>query len=355
MTSSLGGERLAALRAAKLAALARRLGDPADLSRLEGASALAYPNGAGLVSGGDGWLLEEALGARSAGRIVLWALRHRVDRLRVIVGGTDSDVADDTEVERSLVADVARRLGWFDLDVDVRRLVGTESEPVAPATLSSVDTGSRVADAEVTRYGPLFDAAGVELVVEGDEVRGEVYGLEVARVVDGALEVGVGRFDREITSMLYADLPPEAALTRAADIVRQHRYPGAPPHPMMNMGHERWLRRQIVADPTLIGCSSARPIPTTVPPPNLRDPQPAAALAEGPSGDVAVTVVCGAGLDVDLLPVAADAAAANAGSGLVVVVAEGELLAPLRSMADHLRVPARWVELPAPWAPRPAA
>lgn len=345
MTSALGGERLAALRAAKLAAVARRLEPPPGDPSPDAAVATTYPTGAGLVAGSNGWLLEEALTARSAGRILLWAVRHGLGHLVVIVG----------EAEATLAAEVARRLMVSDVDVEVHRLVGTEPEPVTPASLPELSTASAVADASVERYLPLFEATGVELVEEGDEVRGEVLGLEVARVIDGILQVGVGRFDREITSMLYADLPSEEALARAAAIVREHRYPGAPPHPMMDMGHERWLRRRIVTDPGSIGCEWANPIPTTIPLPNLRDPHPAAALAWRADGGASLTVVCGAGLDVDLLPVAADVAAVNPDSELVVVVPEGELLAPLRSLADHLRRSAKWVEVPAPWAAPPAA
>ena len=36
---------------------------------------------------------------------------------------------------------------------------------------------------------------GVDVVVEQGILRGEVLGLEVARIVDGKLEVGVGKFE----------------------------------------------------------------------------------------------------------------------------------------------------------------
>lgn len=360
MTSALGGERLARLRAAKLTAVARRLGEDPEA---EHAAVVPYPTGAGLVGHGRGWLLEESLSPRSAGRILLWALRHELHHLTAIIGGGaggrsgDGGATEGGDADPELTAEVARRLAAFDVDVEVQLLVGTEPHVVAAAPLQPVgnaDDAGDATDALVERWGAVFDRAGVELVVEGGSLHGEVLGLEVARVVDGILEVGVGRFDREITAMMHADLPTEEALARAAGIVRQHRYPGAPPHPMLDMGRERWLRRAVLADPAVIGCTWAHAIPTTVPLPNLRDPHPAAAIA-GTAGGETTTVVCGAGLDVDLVPLAADVAASAPDSELLLIVAEGELLAPLRSIAEHLRRPARWVELPAPWAAPPAA
>ncbi len=59
--------------------------------------------------------------------------------------------------------------------------------------------------------GQLLDA-GVEVVVEHGVIRGEVRGLEVARVGGRRrrrrpLEVGVGRHDREAFAMVHGDLP----------------------------------------------------------------------------------------------------------------------------------------------------
>lgn len=63
-----------------------------------------------------------------------------------------------------------------------------------------------------------------------------------------------------------------------------------------------------------------------------------------------MVVACGLGVDLDLVPLAADTrAAVDPDAELVLVVARGDLLRPLRELADHLRVPARWVEVDPPW------
>jgi hypothetical protein len=131
--------------------------------------------------------------------------------------------------------------------------------------------------------------AGLEVLVEGGVVRGELNGLEVARVVHGAsssgvpleeplLEVGVGQADRELTAMLHGTLAPTEQLARVIELVSAHRRPGAPPHPLNQLVPERWLRARLVAHPERIGLEALRPVETALPRPNLRDRGVAAAL-----------------------------------------------------------------------------
>ena len=125
-------------------------------------------------------------------------------------------------------------------------------------------------------------------------MRGEVLGLEVARIVHGTttpgtpidepvLEVGVGHADRELTGLVHGNLPPAAQLARVIEIVRAQRRVGAERHPLNQLAPERWLRANLVADPARIGLAELRSAPPAVPRPNLRDP--AIAVAVGVDAD----------------------------------------------------------------------
>jgi len=93
------------------------------------------------------------------------------------------------------------------------------------------------------------------------------------------------------------------------------------------------------------------PIPRT----NLKDPVPCVAIARGADGRVAV-VVCSVGIDLDVVPFAADARAAIAAVGhagvgadadLVIAVPERDVHPVTQALASMLRHPARIVGVPA--------
>src|SRR4051812_44545406 len=160
-----------------------------------------------------------------------WARQHGVHELHVLAD-------DDAGV-------LARRASLFRQPPSVWWVNGTdlhavEPEPIAPpASLS--DAGG---------FGALFEDVGLEVVRERNHVAGELRGLEVARVVDDRLEVGVGEADRELTAMLHGALAPADALERVVSIVREHRRPGAPrhpPHPPVPRPWVRWALRNETA------------------------------------------------------------------------------------------------------------
>jgi hypothetical protein len=152
--------------------------------------------------------------------------------------------------------------------------------------------------------------------VEAGVIRGEVNGLEVARIVHGEttagvpidepmLEVGVGKADRELTAMLHSGLAPTEQLDRVVEIVRSHRRSGAPHHPLNQLVKDRWLRAWLVAVPSAIGLTGLRPVESAVPRANLRDVGASAALGTTPDGEQ-VVVVCSVGIHLDLVPAAVD-------------------------------------------------
>jgi hypothetical protein len=187
-----------------------------------------------------------------------------------------------------------------------------------------------------------------------------VNGLEVARSVHGEttagvpldaplLEVGVGAADRELTAMVHGEASPIDQLARAVGIVRRHRRPDAPRHPLEQLVPERWLRAVLVRDPGLVGLAELRPAEGTRPRPNLSDVDVAVALGATHDG-APVVVVCSVGIDVEMVPAAADARALlDPAAELWLVVPERDDHPVTRRLAGRLEVPARVVTVPDAW------
>ncbi len=201
--------------------------------------------------------------------------------------------------------------------------------------------------------------AGTEVVTEHGEIRGEVLGLEVARVVvddpdDGTernarIEVGVGRHDRDAFSMLHGDLPTDQALAGVVDKVRRHRQHDAEAHPLGRLAAERWLRVRVLEHPSAVGAARLAPADPTLVRDGVKDVAPAIAVGHDDAG-TPVVVACSVGIDLDLVPAAADARLAHAPDGrLVLVLPERDdhrvtrdLAAALVATADIVVVPTDW-------------
>jgi hypothetical protein len=368
----LDADRRAALNAAKLAALvAGRWGAGArERHALGSAAALLGPptppaaeradQPAGRPAGRSAWVLADGAPDRALGPALVWADRHQVDDLHVIVdvdapgsalargGGADGAAA--------AIGALARQAGLFAPPqptvwrVDGTALVAADAAP-APAPVE--------APAPPELVDLLIDA-GLEIVVEGGIVRGEVNGLEVARIVEGQttagvpieapqLEVGVGKADRELTAMVHGDLPPVDQLGRVVEIAREHRQPGAPRHPLNQLVPDRWLRAVLCRAPALVGLSSLRPAEGTRPRPNLSERD--AAIAAGLDNEgVPVVVACSVGIALDLVPTAADAREAiDPAARLLLAVPERDDHPTIRRLAARLRSPAEVVPIPGDW------
>jgi hypothetical protein len=327
--------RRAGLLSAKLGALVRgRWGD-------EAAESADFPGGAALVAGSTAWLLLDANPLAALGPALVWADRRDVAELHLLLEA-DAGV-------------VARRAALFRQGPTVWSVDGTDLQPVPPAP-----SPPALAPRPAAELAELLVDADVEVVVEDGIVRGEVLGLEVARIVHGTttagtpidepvLEVGVGHADRELTGMLHGNLPPAAQLARVIEIVRAQRRAGAERHPLNQLAPERWLRAVLVADASRIGLASLRPAPPAVPRPNLRDP--AVAIAIGADADGAeVIVACSVGVHLDLVPAAADARAALAPDARLLLVVPARDAHPVtRALAERLLLPAEVLPLDGDW------
>lgn len=342
------GARAAALRTVKLEALVSSRWGREERRRA------SFPLGAALVAGdtpgGTAWVYVAENPSRGLGAALAWAERRGVGEA---AGGALHLLVDEES------AALARRAGQFARpEITVWSVVGAALVPAEPAPAPAL--ASEPAQPAPQELVDLLLDAGVEVVVEGGIVRGEVNGLEVARIVHGEttagvpierplLEVGVGAADREMTALVHGELTPEEQLFRVVEIVRRHRRPGAPRHPLNELVPERWLRAGLCRDAGALGLATLRPAEGAQPRPNLRDRGVAVASGTTAEGGP-VVVTCSVGIDLDLVPAAADARLAVAPDAeLWLVVPERDDHPGTRRLAGSLREPARVVPVPGDW------
>lgn len=325
-------ERRGRLLAMKLRALVRdHLADDTV------GEAQAFAPGAALRHGDAAWVLLDDRPGNMLGAALAWMLRSGATSLHVLAGQ-----------ETGLLA---RRASAFSPPISVwhvedRSLLPAVPEPHrAPAGVPAHHEGFRELIAE----------AGAEPQVEHGVLFGDVRGLEVCRVVDDPhlgttrLEVGVGAHDREAFQMLHGDVPAVESLRRIVDIVLQHRRVGAPRHPLNRLAAERFVRWRVLEDPASIGAVTLGVAPPPVPRVNLKDPVPCVATGRDADGRT-VVAVCASGVDLDLVPFAADARSAvsaadpgvGAGVRLVLVTPARDRVKVTDEIAGLLRQPAEF-------------
>ncbi len=133
------------------------------------------------------------------------------------------------------------------------------------------------------------------------------------------------------------------SLQRVVTTVAEHRRWDAPPHPFNRLARERLLRWQLVSEPLLIGAAMLDPVAPPVPRLNLKDPVPCVAAGRDEAG-AGVVAVCSVGVDLDLIPYAADARLAVEAGGdviarLVVVTPARDRVTVTEQLAGLLRRP----------------
>lgn len=328
-------DRTAALRRAKVTALVAGAFGAGEREPRD------FPGGAALVDGERAWVLLDERPLAAFGPALVWADRQGASEVHLLA-------ADRADV-------LARRASLFAARPTVWAVDGTELAAVEPAPVRTLPAA--VGTPELSQ---LLVDADLEVLVEEGLVRGELLGLEVARIVHGTstggvpldeplLEVGVGHADREMTAVIHAGLQPVDQLRRVIDIVQAQRRPGADRHPLNQLAPERWLRSLLVADPGRIGLAALRPADPAEPRPNLRDRAVAVAVGQDPQGDE-VVVACSVGVDLDLVPAAADARLLHAPSAwLLLVVPDRDAHPVTRALAARLQPPAEVVTVPDEW------
>lgn len=244
-------------------------------------------------------MLQERTGPAELSAAIVYASRTGSERLVLF-----ADEAAGTS---------ARLAGWLQpgFDIEVRTVTGSDSRAALPEPLPVVLPGP----ADACPLVEQMDSAGLEVLLEGGEWRGELLGLEVARIVrwpretggDDRLhiEAGVGRFDRDAAAAMHQGESPRTGLDRAIRMVSQRRHQGAPTEPLSILARSRWLRSVALADPSVVGAVTLAPVEATSTPDSVREERPAAALGSTPDGE-RVLVVFAAGGVLEMVPVAVD-------------------------------------------------
>ncbi|MGB3411426.1 MAG: hypothetical protein WBA45_09510 [Microthrixaceae bacterium] len=330
-------ERLLASKLTGLVRSLRPVGEGASEPEARGALTV-------MTDGARAYGLIEMGGPGPVASAVLWARRNGCAELVLFV-----DEAASTG---------ARFASYFssgDVRVSVLEVAGSTASAVvaepAPATIPAPIVPHDLID--------VLRAQQLEVVAEHGVIRGELLGLEVARLVrwpaaNGGddelhLEAGVGRFDRDAVAAVNADMSPEDALGRTLEVVRKHRYSGAPVHPLQLLSRERWLRVSLLADPGRVGAKRLEAVAMTTEAPGMRDPHPAAAYGEHRDGQ-SLIAVCSTGINMATVPLAADLRAAlDPSADLVILVPERdrhsatvELAAMLEGRVEVLGTEVDW-------------
>lgn len=338
-------EQRAALHRAQLRGLVRDLtgrdSDPETVGRTTA-----------VLLDGTGFVLSDVAGAATLAGAIAWSLARDAERTTLFVDRSGDPA--DLDPGSGAAGEVARMASQFRHPVEVRVPRGSSSVAVAPAVFR--ERTAAVTDPELEAQ---LRAAGLEIVVEDGVVRGEVLGLEVARLVcwptetggDGLLhlEAGVGRFDRDAVAAMHQGELPTTTLARSVATVRAERVPGSGGHPLSRLSRERWLRCSLLDDPARIGAVTLSAVETTVRRDSVRDVSPAAAIGTAEDG-TALVVVCSTGADLSFVPIAADTRAwFDPTAHLLLAVPSRDRLPILERLAAGLVSPATVVVVPEPW------
>jgi len=328
-------ERRARLLQAKLHALVR------DHTGTEGGDLGGHAGAATLKRGDAGWFLADRNPQRSLGPALAWGHQQALAELHVLVDHPTAAGA------------LARRATPFAIAPQVWKVDGRD---LAPAAVSSYPPPEFPPEG-IESLIALLRESGADVAVEHGVVTGEWLGLEVARVVitdEGPrLEVGVGRNDREAFQLLHGDVPAIDALRSVVEAARAQRRVGNERHPLSRLVPERWLRARLLAQPSLVGAELLEPMEPIAPRESVKDVIPAGAVGRDVAGNP-LLVVCSVGVDLDLVPEAADlrlrhGAMDDAGARLLLVLPERDALPVTRALAEALTARAEVLALPGDW------
>jgi len=243
---------------------------------------------------------------------------------------------------------LARRASEFSVEVSVWGIDG--SDLVAAGQDQNLEaTTPAVEQVELAAQMVLL---GVEPVFEHGVLTGEVRGLEVLRAeYDGRswrLCVGIGDFDRDTFSMIHGQDPSASVIAEVVETVSSHRGPGALPHALNRLCAQRWLRAVLVESPGRIGLDDLVAAEPPARRTSLGEVVPAVALGHRDGVEVVVVVSCG--IDLDLVPYAADARRRLIPQApLLVVVAERDAHRITHELASRLLVRAEVIVVDNDW------
>lgn len=279
------------------------------------------------------WIVSMSDDLAALGGVVVWIDRHQPAEVDLVV---DHHAGIH-----------ARRLAVLAPECRVWAVSG---DTVEPATPDPIPAPPPRPDDAAHLEAVLVDH-GLEVVCEDGILRGELAGLEVARILHGpdgpVLEAGVGRFDREAGALLHGGRDPAEAVAATVAQVRPHRTPGAVAHAVNRLARERWLRQLVVADPATVDIAWPALVEPIPPRSGLLEAVPAALM--GADGERAVLVVCSVGVDLGLVPAIVDLIAVHEPDEVRVVVPPRDRLPHLERLLERLPVAASLYPIDVPW------
>ena len=178
----------------------------------------------------------------------------------------------------------------------------------------------------------------LEKVYEFGTWSGEILGLEVLRVSDNEIQVGVGKLDREANSLISRGKPVSDVLSSAVEIVRLSRNSESSLHPLSRLVRERWLRADAVANPREYGMESLILLEPLIERKSLRDSMPTAAMGFDEKGEK-VLYVFSVGIDIRLVPFIADLMLLELPDRVEVVIPNKDILVPIEKSLKFLNIP----------------
>jgi hypothetical protein len=149
--------------------------------------------------------------------------------------------------------------------------------------------------------------------------------------------------------------PTPAALQEAASAVRALRRAGAPSHPANTLARGRWLRSVVVSSCSSFGLASLAPVEPPLPWFDLPEAGAAPAVGVVAGSGRPVVVVCSVGVDLDLVPTAADCRLLyglgpdGSESELWLMMPAGDDVPVTCELAEKLSPAARVVTVPRGW------
>jgi hypothetical protein len=315
------------LASVKLRAIAPTLGFDAST-----ADERDFAYGAGLVSGTRGALYVTREHIRSIGPTLLWMLKHQLTEIDLVIEG-DGGIP-------------ARRAQALTCGLRVWQLQNGKLERAQPTPhLPKVEVPQ-----SHEQFAATIQNCGALPVREHGVLTGEVLGLEVCRVVDTQdgprLEVGVGAIDRETFQLVNSHRTIEDSLTEVVGIVRAHRSPGAPHHPLGKMAGERLLRHRVINEPSLIGAATLKPAEPPIPRGGMRETTPCVATGTDLDGNPIVVVLTDT-VDVDIIGFGVDALTREGPNAtLLVITFAGNVTSAMRQVASEVLRQLAPIELP---------
>jgi hypothetical protein len=290
-----------------------------------------FPLGAALRSNETGAVWIATNHERALGPVLLWANRHHLNEIHVV-----------TDNEAGLLA---RRAAAFTTPIHVWEFANSALNPASPTEpLPKIHVPE-----SHEQFAQIIQQSGADPIREHGILTGEVLGLEVCRVVDTPegpkLEIGVGAHDRETFQLVHSHRTIEDSLTEVTTIVKQHRQPGAEPHPLNRLAPERLLRARLLQQPHLVGAKHLQPAEPPVIRRNLLDPS--ACVAHGiTTNNQPLIVAITATVDVDIVTFSIDAQLReHPQAGITIATYTGNMTPSLRSIAATVARPIFFTDL----------